>query len=490
MSSLSGVTITIDGPLATIDPPRDGLVAGLLAYDETTCQPGGPLGYRHARRRGALFDRDAEGRLVVMAGHVRRLVEALEADGRRVEVKNLTAQDKRLVPNRRQIDGAGEEERVYLDAVAAHHRGQVVFRDDRQLARLIELARRVYPRARTLVVCKNRRRVRSLMWQLRRRLRGEVSASAGHGFDPDSRVLIVTTQQFHPAMQDPSFFGLVLLVEADRVVDAAVSRDALALVGHRRVYGFVRPGLRLGQRECLELEGVCGPVLYMAPGPRGPTARVKVVLAEAPWTPVPPADDALDHKRKAVWHNQPRNEAVAGLAIALAAGRDDDLRQKGVLHFDARLPAPTVAGRRVVVLVESTEHGQALTEYLPGWRFFTAPTAVGGERLPESGLPATCIITLMAATTLSHLPADLLVRAGGGRGLLDLPGFPPSSVDGRREVVVVDLADDADGSAEGDTRARLNNYARMGWTISAPPRWLYPPRQEGETHRAGRRRRR
>jgi hypothetical protein len=490
VSSTNDVTITIDGPVATIDPRRADLVAGLLAYDQTACQAGGPPGYRLAWRRGALYDRDAEGRLVVMTGHVQRLVEALEAGGRCVEVKNRTAHDERLVPDRRQIDGAGEKERVYLDAVAAHHRGQVVFRNDRQLVRLIELARRVYPRARTLVVCKNRRRVRFLMRQLRHRLRGEVSASAGHGFDPDARVLIITTQQFQPAMSDPDVFGLLLLVEADRVVDAAVSRQAIGLVGHRRVYGFVQANLRLGQRERLELEGVCGPVLYTAPGPRGPTAAVKVVLAEPPWTPVPPADDALEHKRRAIWHNRLRNEVVAGLVTALAAGRDDDLRDKGLIHPDARLPVPAVTSRRVVVLVESSEHGLALTEYLPGWKFFTAPTAAAGERLPESGLPATCIITLVAATTLRHLPADVLVRAGGGRGPLDLPGFPPGSVDGRREVVVVDLAGDGDGSAEGDTRARLKNYARMGWAISAPTRWLYPPEEEVETPHAGRRRRR
>jgi hypothetical protein len=79
--------------------------------------------------------------------------------------------------------------------------------------------------------------------------------------------------------------------------------------------------------------------------------------------------------------------------------------------------------------------------------------------------------------------------AGGGRGSLDLPDFPPPPIDGRREVAVVDLADDGDETVEGDTRARLTGYARLGWAVSAPPRWLCHSEAGKESPQAVRRRR-
>jgi hypothetical protein len=483
MPSAIPVTIEIDGPFATIDPPCADVIGDLLTYWESVCQPGGPLGYRLERRRAVLGGPDENGCLVTLAGLVPRIVAHLEAAGHHVEVRHVTAQDERLVPDRQLLGTAQDEDRAYLDALTANYRGQVVYHSDRQLGHLLGLACRAYPAARVLVVARNRRQVRSLLRQVRHRLKGGVSAGVGRGHDPGARLLLITMQQFRPAMGDPDFRGVVLLVDADRIVTASVSEQALGRIGHRRVYGFVRPDLRLSEREGLELEGVCGPVAYEAPGPSGRAVDVRVVVAEPPWTPGPSADSVLQCKRRAVWHNRGRNEAVATLATSLAAGREEDLCHRGLLRPDVQLPKPSIVGRHVVILVESTEHGREMIQLLPDWRLFAAPTAAAGELLPESGLPAKSIVTLVAASTLGQLPADVLIWAGGGEGSLDLPGFPPSSGTGRHEVVVVDFADDGDKAAERATQSRLRAYARLGWEISGPAQRLLLPEHGAEEHR-------
>ena len=474
MPTTDTLTIEIDGSIARLTALRTDLLRGWLTCDERVCQVGGPRGHQFRHRPYRLYTIDEEYRLVTFAGLVPRLKGALEAASWHVEITDVTTRAAPLLLDRQLLASAQDEDKDYLEALTGSLRGQVLYHAGWQLGQLLLLARRAYPQARTLIVTPNRPQALSLAQRLGPRLPNQLSAAAGQGFHPGCRVLINTMQQFRPAMDDPDTFRLVLLVDADRIVRAAVSAEALGRMGQRRIYGFVRSDQRLSQRERLEVEAVCGPVVYEVPGVYGRTARVQVVLAEPPWTPLPFTTTALAFKRKTLWHNRQRNEAVAGLALALAAGRDEDLRRQGILHPNGRLPAPNLGGRRVVVLVETTEHGLALTALLPDWPLFTASTASTGERLPDAGLPQHSMITQVVASRLSHIPADVLIWAGGGQGSLELRGFPPIAIAGRQKVVVIDFADDGNEAAEADTRSRLRNYLRRGWEISGPDRWLSP----------------
>jgi hypothetical protein len=201
-----------------------------------------------------------------------------------------------------------------------------------------------------------------------------------------------------------------------------------------------------------------------------------VIVVEAPWSPAVTAATALDHKRQAVWHNRVRNEFIATLAGGLTGGEDRVLFEHGLLHPDAILPTAGEGGRRVVILVESTEHGRQLTRLLPGWPLYSSPTASAGSRPPDAGLPRRCVLTLVAANGPHSVDVDVLVRAGGGEGALELPGYPPPATEARSEVVVIDLADGGDDKAEADTRSRLRGYPRDGWRVDGPRRWLRPVR--------------
>ena len=451
---------------------------------------GGPRGHQFRHRPYRLYTIDEEYRLITFAGLVPRLKGALEAAGWRVEITDVTTRAAPLLPDRQLLASAQDEDKDYLEALTGSLRGQVLYHAGWQLGQLLLLARRAYPQARTLIVTPNRRRPSPWRsgWDpvcrtscLPRLARGSTRAagSSSTRCSNSTRRWTTPTRSAWSCSWTPTASS----------EPPCRRRPSVGWVSGA-CYGFVRSDQRLSQRERLELEAICGPVVYEVPGVFGRNARVQVVFAEPPWTPLPSTTTALAFKRKTIWHNRQRNEAVAGLALALAAGRDEDLRQRGILHPNGRLPVPNLGGRRVVVLVETTEHGLALTELLPDWPLFTASTASTGERLPDAGLPQHSMITQVVASRLSHIPADVLIWAGGGQGFCDLRGFPPIAIAGRGTVVVIDFADDGNEAAEADTRSRLRNYLRRGWEISGPDRWLSPGGAGEPVHRPRQRSRR
>src|SRR5687767_11493167 len=76
--------------------------------------------------------------------------------------------------------------------------------------------------------------------------------------------------------------------------------------------------------------------------------------------------DSILERKRMLWSDRVRNKWIAHLAAALAgAGAVKTLRGLGVSDAGGLLPA----GRRprVVLLVESAEHGRQLAELLPHW---------------------------------------------------------------------------------------------------------------------------
>jgi hypothetical protein len=65
----------------------------------------------------------------------------------------------------------------------------------------------------------------------------------------------------------------------------------------------------------------------------------------------------------------------------------------------------------------------------------------------------------------------------GPEGPLALDGFPPRSSGLARQVVLVDVADDADGIAKAAVRRRLHAYAARGWPSAGTPAWA---REDGD----------
>jgi hypothetical protein len=196
-----------------------------------------------------------------------------------------------------------------------------------------------------------------------------------------------------------------------------------------------------------------------------------VVLLQTPACPVSPHWAGLERKRRVLWHNEPRNRALAAAARAVQEGEVKALRPLGVRLRRADLPRGRV-GRQVVVLVESTEHGHALLGLLPGWEMCDAVPVecVPGWEPDDHGMdpePAGRVVTLVFAA-LHGIEAGVLLRATGGRGKLWLDGFPPEKGVTAGVPLVIDVNDDCDAQARMDTEVRVRDYREQRWAVAEP----------------------
>lgn len=192
-------------------------------------------------------------------------------------------------------------------------------------------------------------------------------------------------------------------------------------------------------------------------------APARVLMIQLPPCPVSARWTALKRKRRLLWHNDRRNAPVAAVAKALR-GRDKLALAEFGLQLDD-LPNGRV-GKKIVVLVESTEHGKELLAWLPGWEMLDAipaeivdgyePDDIDGEK-PPAGYIATLVYAVRYGTK-----AGVLVRATGGRGRLALEVMPR---------LLFDFHDRHDVRAEMETLARMKDYQERGLQVIelAPP---------------------
>ena len=170
----------------------------------------------------------------------------------------------------------------------------------------------------------------------------------------------------------------------------------------------------------------------------------------------------LTRKRRTIWHNDARNETVAAVASAVQRGDPKSLQALGIADL-LRDRAET----KVKILVESTEHGNALLEMLLGWdmlHIVPDDTPVNYDLEPRAPFrwPMGWVATLMHAR-LYHTSADVLVRATGGCGKLEMRGFPSEMDVTGGPSLVIDFDDDFDERARQDTEARVRDYRERGW---------------------------
>ena len=475
----SAVEIEIIGALAAIDlPPLPDLVHDRLEYHDTIFEPGGPLGHRSRDITVRLYDIDARGRLVVPAGAVPGICQVLRQHNYRVTIGDyrqrpprcqhandailaeLNDHEQRLVevvttnpgtdhgpwPGR---DGAGRREPLPLLAGG-----------DRAGARGDQAARRSASRCP------------------RRTSPGAVSKAHGGAWASKFSRIVCTYRSLETCTSDA--VDMVIFSEVETMFN---QRNLPRHRGPaRRDPAFCRRPGRRAARSCLP--GPPGsPVRagnLASPDPRGEPAGVRVMVCEGPYMGKILSDGALDRKRKAIWHNTPRNRMVAEIAAALAADKQEALWKHGIgLENDQiDLGAGTLA--RVAVPVEGPEHGRNLQKLLPGWPLLTAipPAQGGGNEANNSStlmLPDQSIVTLVYAGRMKQLDPNVLIVASADDWTREIMSFPPRfkqpTAPLPREVLVIDLVDDYDDTAIRNTQQRLDAYRCRGWRLTGPRRW-------------------
>lgn len=189
---------------------------------------------------------------------------------------------------------------------------------------------------------------------------------------------------------------------------------------------------------------------------------VRVLVISAPKRVESRSPDPLTRKRQMIWRNRKRNRCLAAVAQAMVEGDLKALHGSGISLERSELPRGP-RGRRVTVIVESTEHGRALQKLLPGWALLHDIPSVDDEETVAETTPVGRIATLVYVHRYGVI-AHVLIRATGGRCPLHLAGFPLDLRVMRGTSLLIDLLDDGLHGRQ-DLDARLRSYLRPWWSV-------------------------
>jgi hypothetical protein len=510
------VIIEVSHHLAIVDRSQAAMLVPLLTAERRDFAASGGRVIAQSTPKG--FWGVVKEQFRFFAGSVPRIATWLRAKGYEVRVEDRTPPRPGVVIDPTVLERLPDWQSDFVRMIVANRRGLIEVAKPSQRVALIAAAARALPEARITVATVTRDLAGSVATELRKWVNEPVARLyRAEGSVSNDRLRVCTRFAVRENEADVIFFPKAsdattgwyagsLLASGETKEERsekyrAWSRDRcdgrpvrhLGIhpddpleISNQHVYGFVRPGHRSVGHNRLLLERMIGGIIHRVGGPEGLPVEVRVLLVDAPAVHVPGEDvTALERKRLAIWHADRRNDLVADVAAALAAGDDETLWSHG-LFLDDRDPGAEAAyrGRRVTILVESPEHGREPARRLPGW-----PLRANRPDSKLASLPAHSIVTLVHAHGFARLDVDVLVRADGSAGPLDLGGFLGPSLERQgRPVVLVDFGDDGDDDATRASRCRLTDYQAQGWTVAAPDRWLRDAEpDESRGDRAGRR---
>ena len=445
------VQITDYVSLISGDVPVEALQRG-LSYSWRAVR------YRTGQRRGSLWDRSSRTMLVtrrnfwaVSEGLTSRVIEVMRTAGCAVTVEDLRT--PLPVLEEHQHFEIGPPMAWELELIRRLERlpmAQILARNHRDRCRVISLFCRTYPKARLLITAASVDEVREIHSDLTltvpRRV-GLVTSRTGSQ-EIDHRQIVATIGS--RALEDVSVWDCVIFAHVEQCAHRKVAACVFETNRHR-TFGFVESDRQYSWREQLWYEAFCGGEIFCYSGAED-YRPVYLQPLLTPFRARPRAVNELDHKRRYYWLNDQRNIVVASVATALAT-RDISV----LARYGARDPLEIAAlsSLRVVVVVESPEHGRTLKRRLPNWRLLTSEN---DGRIERPGNLHQTIITVVAAHELNELDVDALIWAGGGRTAPDLPPF----VRLRQPAFIFDFVDDYQPAAENAARARLAGFERRG----------------------------
>lgn len=337
-----------------------------------------------------------------------------------------------------------EFEQKFLRRVVDHPHGQITGFSDHEQMICIGLMARAFESLQVLVVAKNKERCRRIATKVRGTLKRISSANIEDpgrlGFCCLSGLLASWWEMWDVLiLADPE------VALADQIAKwNPFSRPA------RQLYVFVPKGYALDQSESLHLEASVGGSIVDKKSPTQRNRAVKVQFYPGPVIRSLERFSGLDWKRKAIWHNQQRNSAIADLA-------------QGYLKRSANGSHRTSGRRRVSVgiLVESVEHGRELQKLLPMFELLSGNSTICCHaRLWHKQIGTHCFADEWG------IEVDILIRADG------TDDWPLEAMfQGRHpkiayKALLIDFRDSGNKEAERKVKSRTEAYQRFGWLVS------------------------
>jgi hypothetical protein len=446
---------------AIVSPRLATLVIPFLEYSPKHFVACGPFGVQASHSRHQFYQIDQDGYLKTAAGFLPLVVDACEQQGIAVSVV-----DRSRWPVLEKATGAlsaiaTSADQELLNALANNPRGRLVVGYASELHGQTQNLLTLFSGNRCLVVTPNGEQRDKHCAKLSCRLSRPVSTHDDIVWGSPDRVTIITANCFAGVSIVNVDFDVVVFTHPNCVTGDQAFETAVQL-NHELLYCFVPHGYQPDALSQFRLEAVCGEVIHTSVTA---APSVHVVMVEAPPIQAPGKLTPLERKRTTIWHNDQRNDLIAGIASAVASGDVQTFSQRCEFlnqHGDLLSQRSNLG---IAILVESTEHGRELQRRLPEWTLDTA--------IPDDdGVTGCCschrsIVTQAFAS--QGLNADVLIRATGTASPLMVRGFP--SILQTRAIVLFDLADDFDEQAICDTAARIRDYKSRDWIVIAGNEW-------------------
>jgi hypothetical protein len=208
---------------------------------------------------------------------------------------------------------------------------------------------------------------------------------------------------------------------------------------------------------------MAGSIIHCIKKPRVP---IHVLMLPTAAGNVASAATALERKRALYWHHDDRNDFIAVMAKALLSGDRLVLKKGGLRSRDIRA-LKKIDKHKIMVLVETPEHGRELLARLPGWNMLTMEPDGVAATDNESTSKLTPAIVTTAYAAKHAIRADIVLRATGTGWRLRLKGFlPKRSKHGPDELLVIDFDDNFHTDAKEDTRQRVQEYQSQGMQVA------------------------
>lgn len=398
-----------------------------------------------------LVRKDRDGRLVVPVGLVAAVERELTGAKYQVTVEHRGSASV-VTADPAVLAAANGDDRRFLTA-AANTSGLVELDHGHQLLTRVAQLLDLFPAARVLVLVSDRVKLGGYVAALEEHLDAPVGRITRTRRIESPRCLVATYETV--SLYRPAGPVVLAVPEAGRD-PAGACRAVACATGVGRVFAFAHDLRHFAADEVLMTAAVAGEVIRSAPVTSAPA---RVFVLPAPAITVPTTDSPLAHKRAAYWHNAVRNRLVADVARAVLANDMTALTALGFPISNGILPH-TTSLPRVLVLVESPEHGRELMTLLPGWPLLTTATA----DTVASGL-APGIIATVPYVASHAVPPDVVVRATGGYGPLTVTGFPWPATFDQATPAVIDFDDGTYHLGRRHTNQRVTEYRHAGWAV-------------------------
>jgi len=428
----------------------------------------GPHGYTQGLLPYPLFEIDEHDQAMLLAPTLLPVVElALRQAGRRVKIRTYDLLPPLPLGKRDFVERLGVEDEPLLDLVAQHDRGLVRYQPQVQPALLIAQLAHAYPNHTFMIAATRADDAERLTRQLQTLLsRSAVTRLVGDDNPAEVGRLAVGTY----AGLTHSAVGLeqrdfLIYVDAREGI-GTVGRQVHDRAFRARVFGLLAATTAVAPFEADQLRTVFGFAEATIPRHNYHERRVQVEQGLRITQPTLPAGklDVYALKRDGVWRHHFRNRLLVKAA-------------QGALLASPRDGSEPRTARRVVVLVDSVEHGLALARRLPEAVVLadeacctTGLMKQAKQRLRQ-GNERRCGDWSLAVATPTGLGGvdfnrvSTVIRAEGGTGL---PAIAPEQLVVRNDqpqppLRLVDVDDQHHATLQQWSEQRLRAYRQRGW---------------------------